>query len=212
MNLTSLLQHRAWLGTGAALAIVVAIAVAAWALPGGMTTAVAAPAAAAPSPHADAAASAPTREENVAMVEKLAQRLKSQPDDLDGWQMLARAYSIMGRNADAVTAYRRVVALAPNEAQGHADLGRAIGNANGRKLNPEAERSLNKALKLDPGNVMAHALLGKVAMDRGQPKVAKKHFEDALAHMDQEHPFAAQLRSAIQIASAAPANAASATR
>jgi cytochrome c-type biogenesis protein CcmH len=176
-----------------------------------VTTAVAAPAEAAPSPHAATAASAPTREENIAMVEKLAQRLKSQPNDLDGWQMLGRAYSIMGRNEDSVAAYRHVVALAPNEAQAHADLGRAIGNANGRKLNAEAESSLNKALKLDPGNVMAHALLGKVALDRGQAAVAKKHFEDALAHMEQEHPFAAQLRAAIQIASSAPALAASAT-
>lgn len=202
MNPPLLLPRCALLSASAALAIIAAVA------------AVAAPATApsAASPHADAATRAPTREENVAMVEKLAQRLKAQPDDLDGWQMLARAYSIMGRNDDSVVAFRRVVALVPNEAQAHADLGRALGNANGRKLTPEAESELHKALKLDTGNVMAHALLGKVALDRGQPAVAKKHFEEALAHMDQEHPFAAQLRSAIQIASAGPANAASAPR
>jgi cytochrome c-type biogenesis protein CcmH len=31
-----------------------------------------------------------------AMVEKLAQRLKASPDDLDGWQRLVRAYAVLG--------------------------------------------------------------------------------------------------------------------
>jgi cytochrome c-type biogenesis protein CcmH len=205
----------------AATAVIAAAAVTAWALPGTQSTAVAAPPTPTPATTAQApsatsasagaaepvhaAPSAPTREENIALVDKLAERLKKQPDDLDGWQMLARAYSLMGRAEDSVAAYRRVVALAPKDAQAHADLGRAIGNTNGRKLNAEAESELNKALKLDTGNVMAHALLGKAALDRGQTAVARRHWEDALAHIDQEHPFAQQLRAAIQIASAAPA-------
>lgn len=178
------------------------------------SAAMAAPPAAAPSPHHQAGniPGAPTREENVAMVEQLAERLKKQPNDLDGWQQLSRAYSIMGREKDAVAAHRRVVALSPKDAQAHADLARAIGNANGRKLNAEAEQLLHTALKLDPHNVMAHALLGKSALDRGQPAVARQHWEEALAGLDPEHPFAAQLRSAIQIASAGAANAASAPR
>ena len=37
-----------------------------------------------------------------AMVAKLEERLKTQPDDVEGWQMMARSYNVMGRHADAM--------------------------------------------------------------------------------------------------------------
>lgn len=134
------------------------------------------------------------------MVAKLEARLKKTPDDLDGWRMLARAYTVMDRPEDAVNANRRVVALAPEDADAMVDLARAIGYANGRQLNGEAEALINKALKKNPGNVLGHALLGKTEMDRGQPAKAKTHWQEALAHLDAKHPFADQLRQAIAAA------------
>jgi len=38
------------------------------------------------------------------MVERLAARLKTNPDDAAGWQQLARAYTVLGRTADAAQA------------------------------------------------------------------------------------------------------------
>lgn len=40
------------------------------------------------------------------MVERLAARLEEQPDDLDGWLRLANAYVVLGRQDDALEAYR----------------------------------------------------------------------------------------------------------
>jgi len=182
----------------ALLALVTAAFAGGGALIAGMPSAQATPAA--PVAAAEAPASAP---DGPALVLQLEQRVKANPDDLDSWQMLGRAYTVMGRQDDAVSAYRNIVRLKPGDAMAHAELGRSLGNANGRKLNAEAEKHLDQALALDPGNVMAHALLGRVALDRGQPAVAKKHFEDALEHLDTSHPFAQQLRQAIQIADSA---------
>lgn len=149
-----------------------------------------------------------------AVVAQLADELKRSPKDPEGWQALARAYGAMGRDADAVQAYRQALAYAPKDAiaqaQAHADLGRVIGRANGRAINPESEELLNKALTLDPNNVMANALLGRVALQRGQTGQARAMFETALAHLDANHPFAEQLRHAIQLAGGQPAAAASA--
>ncbi|ARN19705.1 tetratricopeptide repeat protein [Piscinibacter gummiphilus] len=185
------------------LALVTAAFAGAGALIAGMPSAQATPAVPAQPPAAaEAPASAPASD-GPALVLQLEQRVKANPDDLDSWQMLGRAYTVMGRQEDAVKAYRNIVRLKPDDAMAHAELGRSLGNANGRKLNAEAEKHLDKALALDPGNVMAHALLGRVALDRGQPAVAKKHFEDALEHLDTSHPFAQQLRQAIQIADSA---------
>ena len=121
--------------------------------------------------------------------------------------MLGRSYTVMDRPADAVKAYRQLLRLRPDDSQTLSDLGRAIGSANGRKLNEEAESLLNKAIQKDKTNVMAHALLGKTEMERGQPTKAREHWVAALDHLDPKHPFAEQLRNAIQATEQQPASA-----
>ncbi len=49
------------------------------------------------------------------MVTQLAGRLEDNPNDLDGWRRLARAYGVLDRKADAVRAHQRVLALAPDD-------------------------------------------------------------------------------------------------
>ncbi|SEL22978.1 cytochrome c-type biogenesis protein CcmH [Roseateles sp. YR242] len=155
-------------------------------------------------PRTQASSAAGPGPDAAAMVAKLEQRLRQQPQDREGWVMLARAYGVMGRDQDVVDIYRRLVALSPSDnasrAQAHADLGRAIGKANGRKLTPEADRELHKALELDPGNVMAHALLGRTDLERGDAAGAKRHWQKALEGVDSGHPFAQQLRQSIELA------------
>jgi cytochrome c-type biogenesis protein CcmH len=46
------------------------------------------------------------------MVDGLAQRLEENPEDLDGWLRLARAYSVLGRRAEAVAALESALPLA----------------------------------------------------------------------------------------------------
>jgi len=44
------------------------------------------------------------------MVAKLAKRLEMQPDDLKGWQMLARSYTVLGDSAKAIQMYEKILA------------------------------------------------------------------------------------------------------
>lgn len=130
------------------------------------------------------------------MVARLAERMKKSPDP-EGLAMLGRAYTVMGHEKEAVDAYRKAVVLSPKDAQAHAELGRALGNANGRRFTPESEQMLRKAVELDGNNVMAHALLGKLEVERNHRDLARGHWQQALAAMSPQHPFAEQLRSAI---------------
>jgi cytochrome c-type biogenesis protein CcmH len=59
------------------------------------------------------------------MVGGLADRLASEPDDLQGWQMLARSYGVLKETEKAAQAYGRVLALAPEDPDALFFLGEA---------------------------------------------------------------------------------------
>lgn len=132
-----------------------------------------------------------------AMVAKLEERLKTQPDDVEGWQMMARSYNVMGRYADAVKAYQRLVALKPQDAQALADLADATAMANGRTLDGEPEKLIMQAVKLDPRNVKALALAGTIAFNRNDFKGAVAYWEQAVSIADPASGYAQQLAGAL---------------
>ena len=132
-----------------------------------------------------------------AMVAKLEERLKTQPDDVEGWQMMARSYNVMGRYADAVKAYQRLVALKPQDAQALADLADATAMANGRTLDGEPEKLIMQAVKLDPRNVKALALAGTIAFNRDDFKGAVAYWEQAVSIADPASGYAQQLAGAL---------------
>lgn len=116
-----------------------------------------------------------------AMVAKLADRLKSKPDDAEGWTMLGRSYSVLGRYDEAVPAFQKVVSLRPRDAQALADLADAVGMRNGRSLEGEPEKLIEQALQVDGKNLKALALAGTVAFQRGDFARAVKHWELAVS-------------------------------
>ncbi len=107
-----------------------------------------------------------------AMAEQLASRLKSSPDDGAGWAMLARSYNVLGRFAEASDAYTRAEKLLPADAQLLADHADALAMSRGQKLEGEPVALLQRALKIDPANLKALALMGTAAFDRKDYKGA----------------------------------------
>ena len=51
----------------------------------------------------------------LAMVDKLASRLESQPDDVEGWARLGRSYMVLNQPDKAKDAYARAVKLKPDD-------------------------------------------------------------------------------------------------
>jgi cytochrome c-type biogenesis protein CcmH len=131
------------------------------------------------------------------LIEKLKERLKATPDDVEGWTMLGRSYSVLGRHAEALPAYRKVIELNPKNAQAYADLADAVGTANGSKLDGEPEKLIAQALSLDPNNVKALALSGTVAFNRGDAAKAAKLWEQALHGLEPGSDMAQQLQGAL---------------
>src|SRR5204863_6323500 len=52
-----------------------------------------------------------------AMVEQLAQRMQTHPEDPKGWLLLARSYAALGRYSDAATAFAEAAKRSPDDAQ-----------------------------------------------------------------------------------------------
>ena len=94
------------------------------------------------------------------MVVKLAQRMREQPDNVEGWIMLGRSYASMKRYQDATKAYARAYALADDNAGLITDYADALVTASGGDFTDEAGELLNKALALQPDNAKALWLLG----------------------------------------------------
>lgn len=147
--------------------------------------------------QADAGQAMPSQADFAKMTEQLAERLKTTPEDVEGWTMLGRSYSVLERFPEALQAYQRVVALRPKDAQAHADLADAMAMANGRKLDGEPERLIAQALALDPDNAKALGLAGTVAFGRGDAATAARQWERALKATQPGSEMAVRLREAI---------------
>lgn len=111
------------------------------------------------------------------MVNSLAQRLRDTPDDAPGWALLARSYSTMERPADAVAAYAKAVALAPQGASLRADYADALATAQGGTLAGAPIEQVRLALKADPDEPKALALAASAAVERGDVSDAIAHWE-----------------------------------
>ena len=160
--------------------LVLAVAIAGYALTGspsmtgfGIASKPAPPdaaAALAPPPAASDAAGDPRQtglQQIAAMVDSLAARMKERPDDGEGWTMLARSYTVLGRFAEAIPAYAKAVALQPADAGLLADYADAVAAQKGTVSNPESLALVDRALALDPKHPKALALAGTAAYDRG---------------------------------------------
>ena len=101
-----------------------------------------------------------------AMVQRLAERLKAQPDDVAGWRMLARSYETQRRFDRAVEAHRQLARLLPRDASVLTDQAVALGMSRDQRLSGEPEKLLEQALALEPDHVQALALLGSAAFER----------------------------------------------
>ena len=115
-----------------------------------------------------------------ANVEKLAKRLEQNPNDAQGWLMLARSYTLMERFADAASAYEHATALNANDATIWADYAEASAMANGQRLAGKPTEAINRALQIDPKNQKALDLAGSAAYQAGDYKKAIDYWQKLL--------------------------------
>ncbi|SCK58530.1 cytochrome c-type biogenesis protein CcmH [Variovorax sp. HW608] len=127
--------------------------------------------------HAHEVTGAPSAAQIEGMVNQLAQRLRSEPDDPEGWVMLARSYAALERPGDAAMAFAKAVTLSPDEPALRADYADVLASVEGGVLNGLALAQIQRALALDPDQPKALALSASAAMERGDTQEALRQWQ-----------------------------------
>jgi cytochrome c-type biogenesis protein CcmH len=127
--------------------------------------------------HAPAQAQAAAAPDVIAMVAKLEQHLRDDPNDLAGWLMLGRSYVALQRLDDAVSAYDRAHHLNDKSAEAALGLGEALALRAGGEITPPASELFEQALTLTPNNPKALLYGGFAAAARGDRALARSRWQ-----------------------------------
>jgi len=185
---TAAVQYQKWRG----VAIVLALAIPLCAV--GLYFMVGNPQALAP---ADATSHGVSAQQIQAMVNRLAERLKANPDDGPGWVMLGRSYGTLGRFDEAASAFANAVERMPNNADVLADYADTLAMTQGGRLQGKPEEIIERALKIDPDNPKALALAGTVAFEKKDYRTAVDYWEHLLRLVAEDAEFARSVSASI---------------
>jgi len=131
------------------------------------------------------------------MVEKLAQRMEQQPDNVEGWVMLGRSYAVLSRFEESARAYARAVALVHDDAGLLADYADSLAMARGGNLVGEPYEIVKRGLTLDPKNFKLLALAGSAEFQRKDYAAAVGFWERSLVQVQPDSDFGRAVQSSI---------------
>lgn len=149
--------------------------------------------------------SGPSEAQIVAMVDRLAAKLKDRPDDLDGWLMLGRSSMMLGRFEQAADAWGRASALQPDNAQWLVDQADALAMAQGQRLAGRPMELVQQALTRDPANLKGLVMAAAGAIEHGDNAAAIALWERALKQVPPDSEAAHELSDYIGRARSAAA-------
>lgn len=141
-----------------------------------------------------------TAERLPAFRNQLAKHVADNPSDGRAWALLGRIDLALEQFRDAATAFERAIAASRKVAgdpEVWVDYAEAVGMAEGRTLRGRPEALVAKALELDPANVRALEMAGSLAMEKGDPAQAARHWQLALERLDAADPRRADLAQAV---------------
>jgi len=134
-------------------------------------------------------------EQMAALVQKLADRMQANPNDAEGWVMLGRSYAAMGRDDEALSAMSKAAKLSPKDAAVLADFADALAVKNGRTLEGEPLKLIDRALQIDPTHLKSLVLAGTAAFNRADYAKAVSYWDRAIQVGPAENPMVQMAQS-----------------
>lgn len=149
-------------------------------------------AASAPSEHS------PESQEMDAMIDGLRSKLTENPEDLDGWMLLARTLKTTQRFPEALAALETAQRIAPEDPRVMVELAEAqiFVSPNG-DISEDISALLQRALELDPAQQKALWLLGVAAAQTGDYAFAINYWESLLEQVEPGSAIAKSVQAQI---------------
>lgn len=118
----------------------------------------------------------------------VARVVRDRPDDLQALTMLGAARFEAGDPLGAASAFRRALAIEPDDAQSWARLGEALVRSQDGVVGGDAEIAFRQAVRIDPGQLGARFFLGQAALARGDIVETRAMWEPLIAALDPADP------------------------
>lgn len=134
------------------------------------------------------------------LVEGMAAQLKKQPNDVAGWNMLARSYASMGNFDQAAQTYRHLISLDPDNPDLLVDFADVLAMARGKTMQGEPEQLVMQALRIDAENVKGLSLFGSTLFERGDYAGAVEQWKKILPLVPSDSDTARNTIDSIAIA------------
>jgi len=123
--------------------------------------------------------------------------LQRNPEDGQGWEVLAPVYMRLDRYSDSVLAWRKALQLLGESAERDANLGEALtAEANG-VVTAEAENAFVRATTLDKTIISARYYLGLAAEQDGRREEAAKIWRELVAEAPPSAFWVGEVRAAL---------------
>ena len=148
------------------------------------------------------AAAGMTPEKINEMVNKLAERLKANPDDLPGWARLARAYKVQGRLDEAEQAYAKTGKLLDTDADLVAQYVDVLATRAKGDFKGKPTQLIASGLKINPKHPLLLMMAGQAAFQRADYTGAVGHWEAVLTVLPADSQDAQQVKAEIASAKA----------
>jgi len=132
-----------------------------------------------------------------ALLADLEAATRLQPQAVDNWYLLARAYAGLGRYHDAVAAFEQVIQRDGRRPEVLGQLAQARFFAAGRKLDAQTQALADEALRANPAEPTTLGLLGIAAYEGGDYTQAARHWQRLRTALDPRDPLRQALAEGI---------------
>jgi cytochrome c-type biogenesis protein CcmH len=114
------------------------------------------------------------------LVDRLAAKMRDNPDDPEGWRLLGRSYGALNRFPEAVDAYAKALERKPRDPDLLADMADVLAMSRQQSLQGDPEKLVLRALEIDPEHLKALALAGTAAFERKDYAAAERYWRRML--------------------------------
>ncbi|WP_420547663.1 c-type cytochrome biogenesis protein CcmI [Curvivirga sp.] len=133
------------------------------------------------------------------MVDGLAEKLADNPDDLEGWQRLARAATVLQREEQVIEAYDNLLRLEGESITLLLEKANALMEVNGGRPTADVLQAMGSILQIDPENAEALWFSGMASLSIGEKEKAELLFNRALNSVGKDAPEYEALKAQIEL-------------